>query len=77
VELQLARTGELVEFLLQGFADAGDALQIVGCSHGHDFPLEITHYFRAIAVGPCLERVLALDFHEQCDLIEHRGDFIT
>ena len=77
MKLQLASTCELMELLLQGFAYTWYARKIVTCRHGDNFPLKVAHRLRPIAVGTGFERVLALDFHEQCDLIEHCGNFIS
>jgi hypothetical protein len=74
MERQHAGTGQSVEFVAQGVADALDAAELVAGGELDDVPIEIADGLRALAVGTDFERVVVLEFQQQGDFVKDGGE---
>ena len=74
---QLSRGHEGGDFLAQGFADAGDAFQLVLADEGAKVAFEHFEGAGAVVVGADFEGVLALEFEQEGDALEDFDDLVA
>ena len=66
-----------MEFLLEGFADSLDALQIVLPGPLNDIAVKRSHDLGTIAVGSDFEGVLSFQFEKEGNLFEDFGKMVA